>query len=76
MKTAHFQASTPCPDIHDFVSSDFHALAAHMSTCRRSRGRFFHLRAALDSFHVLASTRVVTTAVLFAVCGLGLMAFA
>jgi hypothetical protein len=57
----------------ELVSSDFVALASHMNDCERSRGRFFALRAALDSVHAMTSRRIVTTGALFACCGLGLL---
>ena len=76
MSTAHARAAGPFSGIQDFVSSDFLDLASHMSACQRCRGRLFHLRARLESVHALVSTRIVTTAALFAVCALGLLALA
>jgi hypothetical protein len=58
------------------VSSDFSALASHMNDCQRSRGRWFVLRATLESLHAMASPRIVTTVAVFAFCTLGLMALA
>lgn len=58
------------------VSSDFSALASHMDACQRSRGRWFALRATLESLHALASPRIVTTLAVFAFCALGLLALA
>lgn len=62
--------------INDFVSSDFLALASHMSACQRSRGRFFELRSTLESAHAMASPRIVTTAAALIACCLGLLAIA
>ena len=76
MSTAHTRGSSPFDTINEFVSSDFSALASHMSACQRSQGRFFQLRAALEFVHAYASPRIVTTAALFAACGLGLLALA
>jgi hypothetical protein len=76
MSTAHTQAGSPFPGINEFVSSDFSALASHMNACQRSQGRFFRLRATLEFMHAYASPRIVTTAALFAACGLGLLALA
>lgn len=58
---------------NDYVSSDFIALAAHMNDCQRSRGRFFALRAALESLHATASPRIVTTGAVFVCCGVALL---
>jgi hypothetical protein len=66
----------PLSGSSDFVSSDFSALASHMHACERSRGRFFALRGWLETAHALASPRIVTTAALFIVCGLTLLAVA
>ena len=60
----------------DPVSSDFVALASHMSDCERSRGRFFLLRAGLESLHAATASRIVTTGALVIFCGLGLLALA
>ena len=65
----------------DLVTSDFMALASHMTACKRSRGRFFSLRATLEALHALAAPRMVTTgAVLVALSlgfvGVGLLALA
>lgn len=59
---------------NEYVSSDFVALAAHMNDCQLSRGRFFALRAALESLHATASPRIVTTGALFVCCGVALLA--
>jgi hypothetical protein len=58
------------------VSTDFSALASHMSACQRSRGRWFALRATLESLHAMASPRIVTTVAVLAFCTLGLLALA
>ena len=76
MRTATSQASGPFSRINDFVSSDMLALASHMHACQRAHGRFFRLRSTLEAVHALASPRIVTTAALFAACGLGLLALA
>jgi hypothetical protein len=58
------------------VSSDFSALASHMDACQRSRGRWFTLRATLESVHAMASPRIVTTFAVFSFFALGLLALA
>lgn len=58
------------------VSSDFSALASHMNDCQRSRGRWFVLRAALESLHAMTSPRIVTSAAVFTLFALGLLALA
>lgn len=57
---------------NELVSSDFMALANHMSKCERSRGRFFILRRALETLHTVAAPRLVTTGAVLVVCSLGL----
>ena len=74
MSTAQSQAARPFSGINEFVSSDFSALASHMQACQRSNGRFFRLQATLESAQAFASPRIVTTAAVFAACGLGLLA--
>jgi hypothetical protein len=79
MSTPHAEAVSRLSASHDplgneHVSSDFMALAAHMNDCQQSRGRFFALRAALESLHATASPRIVTTGVLFVCCGAALLA--
>ncbi|MDI1272132.1 hypothetical protein [Polaromonas sp.] len=79
MSTPHAEAVSRLSAQHDstsneFVSSDFVALAAHMHDCQRSRGRFFPLRAALESLHATASPRIVTTGAVFVCCGVALLA--
>ncbi len=57
----------------ELVSSDFMALASHMSECERSRGRFFTLHAVLETLHAVTAPRLVTTGALLVVCSLGLV---
>lgn len=58
------------------VTSDFAALAAHMTECERSRGRFFTLRAVLESLHAMTAPRMVTTGALLVACTVGLVLLA
>ena len=58
------------------VSSDFKALALHMSECKRSRSRFFTLQNVLQTCHALTAPRLVTTGVLLVVCSAGMVALA
>ena len=63
------------------VSSDFMALASHMTACQRSQSRFFSLRTRLESLHAVTASRLVTTGVALAaggllVVGLGLLTMA
>ena len=60
-------------DGNDLVTSDFIALASHMTACRRSRGRFFSVRATLEGLHALAAPRMVTTGAVLVALGLGLL---
>lgn len=76
MTTSNTRTASRFPVINEFVSSDFQALASHMNDCQRSRGRFFVLRATLETLHALASPRIVTTGALFVFCGFGLLALA
>lgn len=69
------------PPANDLVTSDFTALASHMTACKRSRGRFFSVRASLESLHTLTAPRLVTTgavlvALSLALLGAGLLALA
>lgn len=57
----------------EHVSSDFSALASHMTDCQRSRGRFFTLRSTLETLHALTAPRLVTTGVVLTACSLGLV---
>ena len=66
-------------DCNDFVSSDFSALASHMSDCQRSRSRFFNFHSALETLHAVTAPRLVTTGAVLLICsfallGLGLLA--
>ena len=58
---------------NDLVTSDFVALASHMTACRRSRGRFFSMRARLETLHALTAPRMVTTGVVLVTVTLGLL---
>ena len=58
---------------NDLVTSDFIALASHMTACKRSRGRFFSVRAMLETLHALTTTRMVTTGAVLVVLGLGVL---
>lgn len=60
-------------DGNDLVASDFMALASHMSACNRSRGRFFSLRATLESLHALTAPRMVTTGAVLVAISLGML---
>jgi hypothetical protein len=73
MTTSNPGAASRFAVTNQFVSSDFLALASHMNDCQRSRGRFFALRATLETLHAMASPRIVTTGALFVFCGLGLL---
>ena len=64
---------SPFPCSQEPVSSDFAALAAHMTECERSRGRFFTLRAVLESLHAMTAPRMVTTGALLVTCSVGLI---
>jgi hypothetical protein len=76
MTTPASGAASGFSAIDNPVSSDFSALASHMNACQRSRGRWFTLRATLESLHAMTSPRIVTTAAVFAFCALGLLALA
>lgn len=71
--------SAPVQDPHRFalsseqVSSDFMALASHMTDCQRSRGRFFNLRTALETLHAITAPRLVTTGAVLVISSLGLL---
>jgi len=65
----------------ELVSTDFRALASHMSACERSRGRFFTLRTLLETLHTVTAPRLVTTGSVLAIAslsmvGLGLLTLA
>jgi len=61
---------------HEAVSSDFAALASHMHACSRAQGRLFQLRYSMESLHSLVTSRLVSTAALFALVGIGLLTIA
>lgn len=61
------------PPGKDLVTSDFMALASHMTDCRRSRGRFFSVRAMLETVHALTAPRMVTTGAILVACSLALL---
>jgi hypothetical protein len=74
MNTTHTQSDRRLSLSNDFVSSDFMALASHMTDCQRSRGRFFILRTRLESLHALTASRLVTTGAALTLCSLALVA--
>ncbi|OGA95779.1 MAG: hypothetical protein A3E79_03030 [Burkholderiales bacterium RIFCSPHIGHO2_12_FULL_61_11] len=76
MPTSYTGRPSRFPVTNDFISSDYLALASHMSDCQRSRGRFFVLRATLERLHAVLSPRIVTTGALLVVCSLGLLVLA
>lgn len=76
MTTPASRAARGFSVIDNPVTSDFSALASHMNACQRSRGRWFTLRATLESLCAMASPRIVTTIAVFAFCALGLLALA
>ena len=75
---AQAEVASRFPLNNAFVSRDFVALAAHMTDCQRSRGRFFTLRSTLEILHNVTAPRIVTTSVVCVICslGLGLLALA
>lgn len=78
MPPPHFEAKNQFTLSSEHVSSDFVALATHMTDCQRSHGRFFTLRSTLETLHAVAAPRLVTTGAVLVVCslGLGLLALA
>ena len=58
---------------NEMVSSDFMALASHMTACQRSQSRFFTLHACFEYLHALTAPRLVTTGVALVVGSLGLV---
>ncbi len=76
MNTPSTRAGTRFHAGNDHVSSDFMALASHMSDCQRSRGRLFNLHAELECLHALATQHLVTTGAVLLVCCLALLALA
>ena len=61
---------------NDLVTSDFVALASHMTACRRSRGRFFSVRGTFEALHALTAPRMVTTGAVLVVVSLGFLGMA
>jgi len=76
MTSTNAGAARRFPVTNEFISSDFLALASHMNDCQRSRGRFFTLRASLETLHAVTSPRIVTSGALFVVCAVLLLAVA
>jgi hypothetical protein len=75
MTTLEIMADRPSALHTDFVSTDAADLASHMDQCAHSRGRFFTLQTGLQSAHSVVSPRIVTVALIVAIC-LGLLALA
>ncbi|MBH2020579.1 hypothetical protein [Polaromonas sp.] len=73
MITSHAEAAQRLSLSNKLVSSDFMALASHMTRCQRSRGRFFTLRTALETVHAFTAPRLVTTGAALVACSLGLV---
>jgi hypothetical protein len=75
MTTLEIMADRPSAIHTDFVSTDAADLASHMDQCAHSRGRFFTLQTGLQSAHSVVSPRIVTVALIVAIC-LSLLALA
>lgn len=73
MTPTHAQSARRLSLSNELVSSDFMALASHMTDCQRSRGRFFTLRTRLESLHAMTASRLVTTGVALVLCSLALV---
>ena len=73
MTPSHAQSAQRLLLSNELVSSDFMALASHMTACQRSQSRFFTLRTRLESLHAVTAPRLVTTGVALAAGGLGLV---
>lgn len=73
MNPSAVEVTNRFPLSQELVSSDFSALASHMTECERSRGRFFTLHAVLETLHALTAPRLVTTGALLVACSLGLL---
>ncbi len=73
MNYFHAEATASLPLSNQHVSSDFMALASHMTDCERSRGRFFALRTALETLHALTAPRLVTTGAVLVISSVGLI---
>lgn len=81
MNATHAQPAHRPSLSEELVSSDFMALASHMTDCQRSKGRFFALRTGLEKLHAVTAPRLVTTGVALLACslclvGLGLLTMA
>lgn len=76
MNPSAVKASSRFALSHEIVSSDFMALASHMTECKQSRGRFFTLRATLETVHAVTAPRLVTTGALLVTCSLVLLVLA
>lgn len=74
MSTSHAEVAPRISASQELVSSDFMALASHMTDCERSRGRFFAVQTALESLHAMTAHRIVTTGAVITCCSLGLLA--
>lgn len=73
MTPSHAEAANRFSLSNEHVSSDFMALASHMTDCQRSRGRFFTLRTTLEKLHDVLAPRLVTTGAVLVVFSLGLV---
>ncbi len=73
MNPSATKASNRFTPNQELVSSDFVALASHMSECERSRGHFFAVHTVLETLHALTESRLVTTGLLLLVGSLGLV---
>lgn len=74
MSTSHAEVAPRISASQELVTSDFVALASHMTDCERSRGRFFVVQAALETLHAMTARRIVTTGAVLICFGLGLLA--
>ena len=73
MTPSHAQSARRLSLSNELVSSDFMALASHMTACQRSQSRFFKLRTRLEGLHAMTAPRLVTTGLALAAGGLGLV---
>ena len=73
MTTSSAQSSRRPLLSNEVVSSDFMALASHMTACQRSQSRFFIVRTCLESLHAFTAPRLVTTGIVLAAGGLSLI---
>ena len=67
------KAPSRFPRSPELESSDFAALASHMTEFDRSLGRFFTVRSVLESLHAMTAPRMVTTGALLLGCILALI---